>query len=77
MSSSIGSGGEVKTWDKQNLIRYDALVDILKQKLKIVQHTIPENTYGNLVCIGGLAEAASGIMNYLEIRAADQASREE
>ena len=76
MSSSIGSDGKVKTWEKQNLIRYDTLVDIMQQMLSVAPHPVPENTYGSLVCVGGVAEAAAEIMDYLEIRVAEEEARE-
>ena len=72
MSSLIGSDGETKTWDRQNLIRYDALVDILQQILRVEPHPTPENTYGSLVCVGGVAQAAREIMDYLEERAIEE-----
>ena len=76
MSSSIGADGEERVWEKQTLIRYEVLVDILQQTLKIEPHPVPVNTYGSLVCVSGVAEAAAEIMDYLEMRAADKASEE-
>ena len=73
MSEFIGQGS--KRWTAQTLIRHEDLVDIIQQNVRVAEHPIPENTYGNLVCVDGVVDAAEVIMDYLEERAIDQKRR--
>lgn len=56
-------------WKEQNLIKRDDLVDFLRQNMRIEPVELPENTFGSLYCVGGVARAADAIMDYLEARA--------